>query len=165
MRARWRLLPHPITTVALIVVWLLLQQSLSLGHLLLGTVLGILIPVYTARFWPEQVILARPGLALRFASTVIWDILTANFSVAKVTLGPAAGVRPGFVRLPLDIRNDFALTVLASTISLTPGTVSAEVTADRSHLIVHYLSCDDEPELVREIKQRYEAPLKELFRC
>ena len=165
MSAARRLLPHPITSVLLLLVWLLLQQSLSPGQLLLGAILGTVVPLFTRRFWPEHVRVARPLVVLRFIAVVLWDILAANFSVARLALGPASGIQPGFVRLRVDLTSDFALTVLASTVSLTPGTVSAEVTADRRHLVIHYLACDDEGALVRSVKQRYEAPLKEIFAC
>ena len=165
MSAARRVFPHPITSVLLVLVWLLLQQSTSPGHLLLGAILGTIVPLFTHRFWPEYVRVARPLVVLRFIVVVLWDILAANFIVARLALGPASGIQPGFVRLPVDLDSDFALTVLASTVSLTPGTVSAEVAADRSHLIIHYLACDDEAELVRSVKQRYEAPLKEIFAC
>ena len=165
MSAARRVLPHPITSVLLVLVWLLLQQSLSPRHLLLGAILGTVVPLFTRRFWPEHVRVARPLVVLRFIAVVLWDILAANFSVARLALGPASGIQPGFVRLPVDLTSDFALTVLASTVSLTPGTVSAEVTADRRHLVIHYLACDDEGALVRSVKQRYEAPLKEIFAC
>ena len=165
MSATQRVFPHPITSVMLAVVWLALQQSLSAGHLLLAAVLGTLVPLFARRFWPDPVRVARPLVLLRFGVVVLWDILAANFGVARLTLGPVSGIRPGFVRLPLDLEGDFALTLLASTVSLTPGTVSAELSADRRHLLIHYLSCDDEAELVRSVKQRYEAPLKEIFPC
>jgi len=158
-----RLLPHPITSVLLLIVWLLLQRSVAPGHLLLGAVLGVAVPLFTQRFWPERVPVRRPLVLLRFLAVVLYDIVVANFSVARLALGPASAVRPGFARMPLSLENDFAITVLASTISLTPGTVSAQLDAARTHLVVHYLACDDEEALLRTMKERYEAPIKEIF--
>ena len=160
-----RLLPHPITSVLLALLWPLLQQSMSVGNVLLGLAFGVLIPLFTRRFWPEHVQVSHPLTLLRFLVLVMWDILAANFSVARLALGPLSAIQPGFARLPLELENDFAITILASTVSLTPGTVSAELSADRSHLVVHYLVCDDEAELLRSIKQRYETPLREIFEC
>ena len=160
-----RLLPHPITSIMLAVCWLLLQHSVSPGHLLLGGLMGILVPLFTRRFWPEHVHTGRPLTALRFTGIVLLDILVANFSVARLSMSPLSALRPGFVRLPVELDSDFAVTILASTVSLTPGTVAAELSADRAHLIIHYLDCDDEAALVRSVKERYEAPLKEIFAC
>lgn len=165
MRILRHFLPHPTTSVLLALVWLLMQQSLSAGHVLLGATLGVVVPLFTRRFWPERVRVAHPLTLLRFLVLVMWDILAANFSVARLALGPVSAIQPGFLRLAVDLDNDFARTILASTISLTPGTVSAELSADRHHLLVHYLACDDEAALIRSIKQRYEAPIKAIFSC
>lgn len=162
-RSSW--LPHPLLSLLLMLVWLLLNDSAAPGHLVLGALLGFLIPRFTRRFWPEPVVLARPALVLRFAGRVLWDIVVANFAVAKVVLGPSAAIRPVFVRVPLDVQPDFAVTVLASVISLTPGSVTADVDAERRFLLVHALSEDDPEALVRQIKTRYEAPIKEIFAC
>ena len=158
-------LPHPTLSVLLLLLWLLLSNSAAPGHLVLGSALGIAIPVFTKRFWPVPVGVNRPLLVLRFAGRVLWDIVVANFSVARVVLGPKAAIRPAFVRVPLDLEGDFPQTVLASVVSLTPGTVSAEIDSERRHLLVHALSVDDTEALVQQIKTRYEAPIKEMFPC
>jgi multicomponent K+:H+ antiporter subunit E len=157
--------PHPLLSLALLVIWLLLNNSASPGHLVLGSLLAVLIPLYTRRFWPEPERVRRPGLALRFAGRVLGDILVANFRVARLVLGPRAAIRPKFVRVPLDVHGELAVTVLASVVSLTPGTVSADLDADRSHLLVHALSEEDPADLIREIKSRYEGPIREIFAC
>ena len=95
----------------------------------------MLIPLFTRRFWPQPAYLTRPGRALRFAGRVLWDIIVANFAVARIVLGPSSAIRPVFVRVPLDVEGDFAMTVLASVISLTPGTVTADLDAE------HALTC------------------------
>jgi len=162
-RRRW--LPHPVTSAVLFVVWLLLNHSLSAGHILLAATLGVLIPLFTRRFFPEPVTIGRIGTILRFIVIVLWDIVVASFTVARLTLGPTANLRPRFIRIPVALGDDFALTALASTISLTPGTVSVELAPDREHILIHALDVDDEAALVRTIKERYEAPIKEIFQC
>jgi multicomponent K+:H+ antiporter subunit E len=160
------LLPHPLLSLSLLLIWLLMNNSAAPGQLLLGALLGVLIPLFTRRFWPQPPQrLARPGLVLRFAGRVLWDIIVANFAVARVVLGPCNALRPAFVRVPLDLQGDFAMTVLASVVSLTPGTVSADLDAEHGYLLVHALSVDNEEALVQQIKRRYEAPVKEIFAC
>lgn len=163
VKRRW--LPHPVTSSALLVVWLLLNQTLSAGHVVLGAALAVAIPMFTRRFFPEPVYLARVGTIARFVLTVLWDIVVASVVVAGLTLGSTSRFRPRFVRVPVAITDDFALTALASTISLTPGTVSARIAPNRGHILVHALHVDDEAALARTIKERYEAPIKEIFRC
>ena len=165
MRLLGRLFPHPFTSLLLFAGWLLLQHSLSPGSVLLALGTAFALPHCTRRFWPESVPIGRPLTMLRFAATVLHDIVAANFGVARLVLGPQDAIRPGFVRLSLDLDNDFAITLLANTISLTPGTVSAELSNDRRYLTIHYLACDDEAVLVDTVKRRYEAPIKEIFAC
>ncbi len=160
---RW--FPFPGMTVLLWAVWLLLVNKITLDHVLLGAVLAWLIPQATRFFWPDVPRLRRFERLLAFVAVVSWDILAANVTVARLILGRTSTLRPAFVELPLDLDNDFAITVLANTISLTPGTVSADVSADRSTLLVHALDVDDKQALIRHIKHRYEQPLKEVFLC
>ncbi|MCF6217544.1 MAG: Na+/H+ antiporter subunit E [Gammaproteobacteria bacterium] len=165
MKLLKRLLPHPIFSLVLLVVWLLLNNTLSAGHILLGSVIALVLPWATAGFWAEQLHLHKPGLAIKFLLLVLWDITVANIQVAKLILSPRRKLRPAFVHYPLDMDNEFAITVLAATISLTPGTVSIDVNDDHSMLLLHGLDVDDEAALIAEIKSRYEAPIKEIFGC
>ena len=158
-----RLLPHPLFTPVLAAVWLLLNNSLHPGHILLGTLLGWLIPLFTLRFWPETVTIHRPLLLLRFTLVVLHDIVLANMVVALRILGRPQNLRPTLLEVPLDLRSDLAISLLANTICLTPGTVSARLSADRRTLLVHALDAADADEVRAQIKARYEAPLKEVF--
>lgn len=158
-----RLLPHPLLTLVLAAVWLLLNNSAAPGHVLLGLLLGWLIPLFTLRFWPERVSIRRPGLLLRFIAILLADIVVANLAVARRILAGPGGLRPAFVEVPLDLEGDLAISFLANVICLTPGTVSARLSEDRRSLLVHALDAPD-PVAVRDaIKRRYEAPLKEIF--
>lgn len=157
------LLPHPLLTPTLAAVWLLLNNSLAPGHVVLGLLLGWAIPWFTLRFWPERVRIRHPLKLLGFVAVVLYDIVVANLIVARRILGRPEHLRPAFVSLPLDLTSDLAISLLANTISLTPGTVSACLSPDRRSLLVHGLHVPDASELVATIKARYEAPLKEVF--
>jgi multicomponent K+:H+ antiporter subunit E len=158
-----RLLPHPLLTVALLVLWLLLVNQLSAGHLVLGTLLGWLIPFVTSGFWPEQIRIRHPLTLLHYLVILVVDIVRGSFHVAHLILSGPRRLRPAFVEVPLALKTDLAISLLANTISLTPGTVSAWLSADKRTLIVHTLDTGDRDALVAEIKQRYEAPLKKIF--
>ena len=125
---RW--LPHPLLSLLLAVCWLWLNNTLAPGHALLGAVLGVGIPYFTRRFWPEPLVIRRPLRVVEYAAVVLYDVVVANLEVAAIILGPLSRLRPAFVRVPLDIRTDFAVIVLASTVTLTPGTVSVEIEDD-----------------------------------
>ena len=158
---RW--LSQPRLTLVLVLVWLLLNNSLGPGHILLGLLLGWLIPLFTRRFWPETLQFLAPLTLLRFVGVVLWGILVANLTVARLILGQTRKLRPAFFEVPLDLKGEIGISLLANTISLTPGTVSLELSSDHSSLQVHALDAPDPDALVQEIKERYEAPLKKVF--
>jgi multicomponent K+:H+ antiporter subunit E len=157
------LLPHPLLTVSLALLWLLLVNQMSAGHVVLGALLGWLIPFATSSFWPERIRIHHPLGLLRYFGILIADIVRGSFLVAYLILRGPAHLRPAFVEVPLALRTDLAISILANTISLTPGTVSALLSADKRTLIVHTLDTGDAAALVAEIKQRYETPLKHIF--
>jgi multicomponent K+:H+ antiporter subunit E len=158
-----RLLPHPILTAALALIWLLLVNSFSAGNLILGLLLGWAIPLFTLRFWPQRVVIRHPLTLLRFILVVLTDIVVANVIVAWYIVRGPKHLNPAFVMVPLDLESDLAIGLLANTICLTPGTVSAQLTPDQRHLLVHALNTTDPETLTNTIKQRYEAPLKRVF--
>ncbi|SFX75346.1 Na+/H+ antiporter subunit E [Marinospirillum alkaliphilum] len=163
---RWRFwLPRPLLSVFLVVLWLFLMNTLSVAHLLLGGLLGWVIPLVADPFMPRQPEVHRPGLMLRYLLVFLGDLLTSNWVVARLLMGPVERMSPGFIDYPVELNNDYAITLLASTISLTPGTVSAHYDAQRQVLMIHVLHLEDEQALVQQIKQRYEQPLKEIFQC
>ncbi|WP_439508935.1 Na+/H+ antiporter subunit E [Yoonia sp.] len=159
-----RLLPHPLLTLLLVAVWQMLVNYVSLGTLVFGLILGILIPLLTAPYWPDRPRLKNPAMIVEFILIVLWDIVVANVSVAKIILFKRnEDMRPTWVTVPLHLRSPEAITVLAGTITMTPGTVSADVAADGRSLLVHCLDAAD-PDAVRDdIKQRYERRLREIF--
>lgn len=163
-----RLLPHPFLSLLLLVCWLWLNNTLEPGQMLLGAALGVAIPYVTRRFWPEPLVVRHPLRVVEYAVVVLYDIVVANLQVTVIILGPMSRLRPAFVRVPLDLCTDFAVTALASTVTLTPGTVSVEIEDDgngRRLLVVHALRCLDPDDMVRTIKERYERRLKEILEC
>lgn len=158
-----RLVPRPLLSLVLLVVWLLLVGSLSWGQILLGAALGWAIPLYTRAYWPEPVRICRPLALVRLIGVVLYDIAVANLTVAWAILVRSRRLRPAFVEVPVDLRTDLAIGLFANTVSLTPGTVSAWLSPDRRTLVVHGLDLATPETLAAELKARYEAPLKEIF--
>ncbi|GAA6150436.1 multisubunit potassium/proton antiporter, PhaE subunit [Pseudooceanicola nitratireducens] len=159
-----RLFPHPIMTILLTAVWCLLVNEPKLGTLVFGLILGTVIPFATAAYWPNRPRIPRPHLMLGYIAIVVWDIIVANVVVAAIVLFKRNDrMQPNWVSIPLDLRTPEAITMLAGTITLTPGTVSADISDQGHALLVHALDARD-PDAVRdEIKQRYERRLKEIF--
>lgn len=158
-----RLFPHPFLSLALWLIWLLLNNTVSAGHIVLGALLGIFIPWFTASFWQEKVVVRRPWLLTKFAALVIYEILVANLVVAKLILSRQDKLQPGFLEVPLDLTSPLAISLLANTISLTPGTVTCDLSEDHKTLLIHALHITDAEAEIAQIKNQFEKPLKEIF--
>ncbi|MFL0670838.1 MAG: Na+/H+ antiporter subunit E [Erythrobacter sp.] len=159
-----RLLPHPGLTALLVIIWMLALNAFSFGGLLVALVLAIAVPLFTAPYWPDRPPV-RLGLPfIKYVLLVMWDIVIANFEVAAIILfRKNRDLRPAWLAIPLDVSSTEAITVLAATISLTPGTVSADISTDGNHLLVHALDSGDPAAEIARIKQRYERRLMEIF--
>jgi len=160
-----RFFPHPALSVAIFLLWMALNNASSLAHAVLALILAIGLPLLTRRFWPEHPPSVKMLPAIRLFGIVIWDILMASIDVAKLVLGPTKRIKPAFIEVPLDMQDPFVGTLLASIVSLTPGTVSIDIDRSRWVLQVHALNVDDREATIRAIKTRYEQPLKEIFSC
>lgn len=158
-----RLIPHPGLSALLVIVWMLMVNSLTFGAFVVGLVVGLLLPIFTAPFWPGRpAVRFLPGLA--YLAVVLWDIIVANFQIAAIILFRRnRDLRPAWLVIPLELGTPEAITVLAGTISLTPGTVSSDVSACGRYLLVHALDAADPAAEVARIKSRYEARLKKVF--
>lgn len=160
---RW-LLPHPLLTLLLAVVWVLLQNQITSGMVVFGLILGIIIPRSTAIWWPDSPRKFRMGKMIVYSMIVMWDIVIANIQVAWIVLTvPNAKLKPAWITVPLELVEPEAITLLAGTITLTPGTVSADLSDEGHSLLVHILHTDDPDAVLDEIKTRYERRLKEIF--
>ncbi|WP_035202848.1 Na+/H+ antiporter subunit E [Acidovorax sp. CF316] len=159
-----RIVPAPLLSLALLGLWLLLNRSLSAGHIVLGSLLALAIPLLTAGLRPLPVRIRAPGAVLRLALTVMADTVQSNIAVARLLLSPHRRRHPsGFVQIPLELRDANALAVLAVIVCIAPGTAWAELSVDRSMLMLHVLEVDDAQAIAALIKQRYERPLMEIF--
>ena len=101
--------------------------------------------------------------ALRLLFIVLWDIIVSNIVVARIVLSPTSNPQPAWVPIALDIQHPTAITLLATIITTTPGTVSCIVDEKRRMILVHALDCDDAPAMAAQIKERYEKPLGEIL--
>ena len=158
------LLPSPLLSLWLLVLWILLMQSANAGTLALGAVLAVFWPAVTSRLRPARVRIRKPFTILRLFARVVLDMLRSNVQVAR---GILAGARPGtrraLVEIPLELEDPNGLAVLAMIVTFTPGTVWVQLSADRRLLLLHVFAIEDEATLVQFIKRRYERALMEIF--
>lgn len=159
-----KLFPHPHLSLLLVSIWLLVNNTFAPGHILLGGILATLIPIATTAFGPEPIFLQRPGIIFKYTVRLVLDIFTANLQVAIWILQPSQRLQPAFIQYELKLESPLAISVLANTISLTPGTVSCDLSGDQRYLLIHSLHTTDEASLTQQIHERYEKPLLEAFR-
>lgn len=158
------LFPHPLLTLLMAIAWIIMQNEFSEGMFVFGIILGIIIPRATAVWWPNRPQGFRVLRMSSYIMLVVWDIIVANIQVAWIILTRSnASLRPAWVVVPLELRHPEAITVLAGTITLTPGTVSADLSNEGHSLLVHALDAPDPDSVRDEIKHRYERRLMEIF--
>ncbi|MCZ4314127.1 Na+/H+ antiporter subunit E [Comamonadaceae bacterium G21597-S1] len=155
--------PHPVLSALLVLGWLALQQSLAVPQVLTALVLGWLIPRLVHGFIGERLHVRSWSSAWRLLFVVLWDIVVSNITVARIVLSPWSDPQPAWVPITLDVTHPTAITLLATIITTTPGTVSCIVDEQRRLILVHALDCSDPAGMARDIKQRYEKPLGEIF--
>jgi multicomponent K+:H+ antiporter subunit E len=158
-----RLLPFPIASAAVLALWLLLNQSLSLGHFLLGGVVALVGGWTLAALELPKARPRRLGALCRLLALVLADIVRSNIAVARIILGLERRRTSGFVDIPLELRNPYGLAVLACIITSTPGTLWVDFDAASGTLTIHVLDLVDRSEWLRTIKGRYERLLLEIF--
>lgn len=158
---RW--LAHPVMSALLAAGWLMLQQSVDAGNLIAAALLALVIPRMVAGFIGDGFRLRATGPALKLTAIVLWDIVQSNITVAKLVLSPTRTPQPAWVPVPLDITHPNGIALFASIITMTPGTVSCVIDEARREILVHALDCSDPEAAARDMKARYEAPLREIF--
>lgn len=144
--------------------WILLQGSLSLSTLLWAVLLALLLPWLVHDFLGTYGPLAGARAALRLLAVVLWDIVRANLSVARIVLEPGFQPRPAWIRVSYGLTDPRGIALLATIVTNTPGTISALVDEQRRVLLVHALHAPDPQAVADEISERYERPLREIFR-
>jgi multicomponent K+:H+ antiporter subunit E len=155
----------PLLVLGLTGCWLLLNETLSPGQILLGLVLAIVLGLAAAALRPLHARLKRFDLAALLALTVFKDIVRSNIAVARVVLGleRRREIHSGFLRIPLDLRDPHGLAALAVIVTSTPGTVWVGLSPEGDTLTLHVLDLQSESEWIELIKQRYERPLMRIF--
>jgi len=155
----------PVLAVALVAMWLLLNDTLAPVDIVLGSVLAVAVVYAFRSVRPLRPRLRRPLSAIRLMFVVLFDIVRSNIGVGRIILGLVRErqVRSGFLAIPLDLRDPHGLAVLAMILTSTPGTIWVDLSPDGGTLTLHILDLRDEAEWIRTIKHRYERPLTEIF--
>jgi multicomponent K+:H+ antiporter subunit E len=146
-------------------MWLLLNNTLAIAHILLGLGVSLLMVFGFRAVRPLQPRLRRPQMAFKLLWRVFVDIVRSNIAVARIVLGlhGKRAIHSGFLRVPLDLRDPHGLAALSTIVTSTPGTIWADLSVDGAILTLHVLDLRDERAAIETIKQRYESLLMEIF--
>ena len=147
--------------------WLLLTFDLSVANLVAGGAAALITSLLFAKYFLDSVYKFlqphRYFWLLVYLVILIWECIKANIDVAYRVLHPAMPIKPGIVKVKLELQSDFARTILANSITMTPGTIAVDIIDD--YLYVHwiYVSTDDPEEYGRKISGRFEKYIKKTF--
>lgn len=159
-----RYLHRLILPLVLLALWLLLNDTLSPGQIALGAVLALLLGWAAMALRPLQAYPKKPLTAIKLVWHVAVDITYSNVAVARIILlGDKANATPGFLKIPLRVRDPHGLAALACIVTYTPGTVWADYSENDNLLVLHVLDLKDEAQWLYTIQERYESPLLEIF--
>ncbi len=159
-----KIFPHPILSLMVALVWMMLVNRFAWGSVVFALILAVVVPLVTAPYWPGVSRYRRFSALPGFFWVVFVDIIKANIAVAKIVLFmPKSQLQPAWIVVPLELRQPEAIAMLASAITLTPGTVSCDLSQGNDALLVHCLHAPDPEAVIDEIKTRYEARLKEIY--
>jgi multicomponent K+:H+ antiporter subunit E len=159
-----RILPFPTASAGILALWLLLNQSLSPGHFLLGGVAALVGGWTLAVLELPKARPRRLGAMCRLLARALKDVLRSNIAVARIILGFERRRRTsGFVEIPLQLRDPYGLATLACIITSTPGTLWVDFDAASGTLTIHVLDLTERSDWVHTITGRYEGLLLEIF--
>ncbi|RGP36736.1 Na+/H+ antiporter subunit E [Pseudotabrizicola alkalilacus] len=159
-----RLFPHPLLSMLLFATWILLVNQIKVGSIVMALILATLIPMLTAPYWPNRPPLKKVPAFAAYVLLVMWDIVLANIQVARIVLFMRnENIRSGWLAIPIDLKTPEAITILAGTITMTPGTVTSDMSSCGRVLLIHALHAPDPDAVIHDIKTRYEARLKRIF--
>ncbi|NJN18468.1 MAG: Na+/H+ antiporter subunit E [Oscillochloris sp.] len=163
-------------TILLAFAWMLINEAFTLADLLVGLIFGFLVIRVSWRLLTDEPFslssyfrfISRNPLVmtwkwLRFLGFGFGEIVKSNLVVARAVLSPTLRLRPGIVAIPLDLQSDQGITILANLITLTPGTVTLDISSDRKTLYIHAFNVADAEQLRNEIKDSFERRVQELF--
>lgn len=176
MKLLYAWLPSPVTSSLVALLWLLLQDDWSISTFIVALLLAIFIPKLTASFRPDQLRIKRLRLVPVFFARLLQDIILANLQVVPQVLGKPERLKPAFIWVEVPYSHPVVITMLAAAISLTPGTVSADIRFQKpdelgpspdtkAWLLLHVLHLTDETSLIEQLQQRYVRLLQEAFQC
>lgn len=148
----------------LALAWMALTGTFTFSNFLFGFFLGFVIMFFQSRKPASRKYFTRLPKAIAFVFFFLYELIKANLQVAYDVVTPTFYMRPGIVAIPLDAKTDLEITMLANLISLTPGTLSLDVSDDKKVLYVHAMYIKDKETFINNVKSGFERRLLDIMR-
>jgi multicomponent Na+:H+ antiporter subunit E len=149
--------------ILLALAWIALTGEFEPGNFIEGFILGYLALWLLQPISRQSIYFRRARTAISFVLFFVWELVKANVRVAASVLGPTERLQPGVVAIALDVKSDLGITLLANLITLTPGTLTLDISADQRVIYVHTIHLEDPQAFRRQIKSGFERRVQELL--
>lgn len=150
---------HAILTIA----WVLVTGTMTGLNLIIGFVLAGIALWIPRGLWGDTAYFVRMRRALGLVATFIYELVESGLTVLRLVYSPRFNFRSAIIAVPLDARDDLEIMIFANLISLTPGTLSMDISADRETLYVHSMAVEDPEQDKRDLKRTFEDRVREVF--
>ncbi|HSM23323.1 MAG TPA: Na+/H+ antiporter subunit E [Anaerolineaceae bacterium] len=149
--------------VLLALAWSALMGNFDPPYLVFGFVLGYLILWLFYQKSPTPKYFREVPLVIEFVIFFLWEIILSNIRLTMTILSPQMKLRPAVVAVPLDLKSDIGIVMLSHMITLTPGTLSLDISSNRHTLYVHVYDLDDPDKFIDRIKSKFERRVREII--
>ena len=151
-----------LVNILIAIIWQFLQNSFTLSSFITGFLMGIIILVILRRALTFNLYLVKVWAAIKLILIFLTELIKANIDVIKIVLSPKMTHQPGIIALETELKTDVEVTLLASLISLTPGTVSMDFSKDNRTIYIHSLDCKNKKEVLAGIQNNCERAIMEV---
>ncbi|MYL33390.1 Na+/H+ antiporter subunit E [Pontibacillus yanchengensis] len=153
-----------VLNITIALMWMFLNESYHFSNFVVGYLIGIFMLFLLQRFIPDEFYMKRVMKIIYLVLLFIKELLLSNISIVKWVYKPNLDMEPGIFALPIDLKSNWEITLLANLITLTPGTLSIAVSNDHSYIYVHAMNIEDVEEEINSIKDSFEKAIKEVTR-
>lgn len=147
----------------LALIWVAISGSYTLPNLVFGFAIGWIVLFLVRDQLPTTRVVIRPWPTFLLGLLFVKELVLSSVRVAALVLSPRMDIKPGIFAYQLTVTRDFEITFLANLITLTPGTLSVDVSEDRRTLYVHGMDCSDPEQARRDIRNGFERRIMEAF--
>ncbi len=153
-----------VLNILLSIVWMLLSNEWGFASFFGGYSIGLLILLILHRFFDKPFYLVKVWAVIKLLLLFLKELVLANLAVIRHVLRPKMNFRPGIFSFDTELETDLEITILTGLITLTPGTLSLEVSPDQKTIFIHAMDIEEAEQAAREIKMTFEKAIMEVTR-